>query len=180
MIFHTGAPQRIKRKPPVFAIIAFIRFEKNNRLNRHRGGAAPINPQRPFFPSIIARLPFHTSGSRLPFARRIAPRRQLCAVLFTFDPPSPAVHPSLADLTPVCPGTNGNPCSCLSVVSFILLPPRLPLTPQNRSLLCHLAYPRIIPRAKNQHLEREFGGERGSFISRSGLVRRKADCRLQD
>jgi len=138
MIFHTAAPQRIKRKPPVFAIIAFIRFEKNNRLNRHRGGAAPINPQRPFFPSIIARLPFHTSGSRLPFARRIAPRRQLCAVLFTFDPPSPAVHPSLADLTPVYPGTNGNPCSCLSVVSFILLPPRVlnPSEPLSGLLSC--------------------------------------------
>lgn len=108
-------PRRIKRNPPgVRSNYAFICSEKNNRLNRHRRGAASINPQRPFFPSIIARLPFHTSGSRLPFARRIAPRRQLCAVLFTFDPPT-----SLADLTPFpvpppCPrytATDGNPYS---------------------------------------------------------------------
>lgn len=89
---------------------------------------APINPQRPFFPSIIARLPFHTSGSRLPFARRIAPRRQLCAVLFTFDPPPlPLPHnsnlpPTLLTSPPCTPVRTVTPTRVTySVISFALL-----------------------------------------------------------
>lgn len=134
MIFHTIALESVKRaRSAGVRNYAFIRSEKNNRLNRHRGGAAPINPQRPFFPSIIARLPFPyiRQPSALRPQNRATPAA-LCRTFYVWSTPSWLIpisvlflffSLSLADLTYVYPlRTDDNSYSRLSVVSFALSP----------------------------------------------------------